>query len=41
MGGWGGGDGEVVIIIVTARIIDVSCRSSVSGIELKDLLLMS
>ena len=31
----------VVIIIVTAQIIDVYCISSVSGIELEDLLLMS
>ena len=38
-----GGGGLVggVIIIVTARIIDMYCRSSVSGIELEDLLLMS
>ena len=40
MGG-GGGVGGVVIINVTARIIDMSCRSSLSGIELEDLLLMS
>ena len=37
----GGGVGLVVIIIVTARIIDMECRSSVSGIDLEDLLLMS
>ena len=35
----GGGEGGVVLVIVPAQIIDVWCSSSVSGIELEDLML--